>query len=493
MTLSRRDFLKLSALVTASAALSSCAPVYRKLAGDLPAVPWTALSANDFLALNRLTFGPRVDERARFVDIGLKAWIEEQLDFESINDLACEIQLSPFKSLKLDANELEGISNQLFDGYDRDTIPNELRQSTLIRQLYSKRQLYEIMVEFWSDHFNIYIEKGNGFYLKTVDDREVIRKHALGSFRDLVWASAHSPAMMIYLDNQANEKSHPNENYARELMELHTLGVDGGYSQKDVMELARCLTGWNVKEHFWLGDFVFKEDLHDTGVKNVLGLTIQPSGIQEAEQVIEMLAVHPSTAKFISTKLARRFIADEPPQELIEKAAQTFLDTKGDIKSVLRVILLDGLALAQPKYKRPANYVLSSLRMLNAETDAVAINEHLLRMGQSYFNWPTPDGYPDRSESWQGNLMPRWQFAFELIRNEIKDTKHNLKNLLDVSSTGILQDDVDALTSLLLGAPLERIGRDRLIDSVRAAGATEEETLQIVAGGLIASPAFQWR
>ena len=229
------------------------------------------------------------------------------------------------------------------------SIPNELRQATLMRQLYSKRQLYEIMVEFWSDHFNIFIEKGNGFYLKTVDDREVIRKHALGSFRDLVWASAHSPAMMIYLDNQANEKSHPNENYARELMELHTLGVDGGYTQKDVMELARCLTGWNVKEHFWLGDFVFKEDLHDTGEKNVLGLSIQPSGIKEAEQVIEMLVTHPSTAKFISTKLARRFIADDPPQELIEKAAQTFLDTKGDIKSVLRVILLDGLRACATK------------------------------------------------------------------------------------------------------------------------------------------------
>ena len=493
MTLSRRDFLKLGALVTASAALSSCAPAYRKLAGDLPVVSWTALSSGDFLALNRLTFGPRVEERARFVDIGLQAWIEEQLDFESINDLACEIQLNPFKSLNMDANELEGISNQLFDGYDRDTIPNELRQAALIRQLYSKRQLYEIMVEFWSDHFNIYIEKGNGFYLKTVDDREVIRSHAMGSFRDLLWASAHSPAMLTYLDNQANEKSHPNENYARELMELHTLGVDGGYSQKDVMELARCLTGWNVKEHFWLGDFVFKDELHDIGVKNVLGLSIQPSGIQEAEQVIEMLAVHPSTAKFISTKLARRFIADEPPQQLIEKAAQTFLDTKGDIKSVLRVILFDGLKLAQPKYKRSANYVLSALRMLNAETDAVAVNDHLLRMGQSYFSWPTPDGYPDHSESWQGNLMPRWQFAFELVRNDIKNTNHNLFSLLDASSTGILQDDVDALTSLLLGAPLERLTRDGLIDSVRAAGATDEETLQIVAGGLIASPVFQWR
>ena len=493
MTLSRRDFLKLASLVTASAALSSCAPVYRKIAGDLPTVPWTSFSTSDFLALNRITFGARVEDRARFVEIGLKNYIEEQLDYESINDLACNLQLSTFKTLNMEANELEGISNQLFDGYHREKVPNELRQATLLRQLYSKRQLYEVMVEFWSDHFNIFMDKEKEFFLKTVDDREVIRKHALGNFRDLVWASAHSPAMMIYLDNQANEKSHPNENYARELMELHTLSVNGGYTQKDVMELARCLTGWNVKEHFWLGDFVFKEDLHDTGEKNILGLSIQPSGIKEAEQVIEMLVMHPSTAKFICTKLARRFIADNPPQALIEKAAQTFLNTNGDIKSVLRVILFDGLPLAQPKYKRPVNFLLSALRMLNVETDGIALREYLVRMGQLYFNWPTPDGYPDYSEAWQGNLMPRWQFAFALIRNELKDTKHNLNALLDVSSTGILQDDADAITSLLLGAPLERLARDGIIDSVRAAGATEEETRQIIAASIIASPAFQWR
>jgi uncharacterized protein (DUF1800 family) len=349
------------------------------------------------------------------------------------------------------------------------------------------------MVEFWSDHFNIFVEKGNCFYLKTVDDREVIRKHALGNFRDLVWASAHSPAMLTYLDNQSNHKGAPNENYARELMELHTLGVDGGYSQQDVMELARCLTGWTVKEHFWLGDFVFKDELHDQGVKNVLGRTIQPSGRSEAEQVVDDLVMHPSTARFIAAKLTRRFIADDPPPVIVEKATQTFLDTNGDIKSVLRVILFDGLPLAQPKYKRPANFVLSALRMLNVETDGVAINDHLLRMGQLYFNHPTPDGYPDVSDAWQGNLMPRWQFAFALIRNEIKDTKHNLNSLLDVSSTGILQDDVDSITSLLLGAPIERSARDGLIDTVRAAGATDEETLQIIAASVIASPAFQWR
>ncbi len=289
------------------------------------------------------------------------------------------------------------------------------------------------------------------------------------------------------------KKARPNENYARELMELHTLGVDGGYTQQDVMELARCLTGWTVKDHFWLGDFVFNEDLHDTGRKNVLGMTIPNSGIKEAEQVIEMLVTHPSTAHFIATKLTRRFIADEPPQEIVEKAAQIFLKTNGDIKSVLRAVLLDGMPLAQPKYKRPANFVLSALRMLNAETDGAGVQEYLLRMGQSYFNWPTPDGYPDRSDAWQGNLMPRWQFAFELIRNEIKGTKHNLQALMEVSLSDSLPGDVDAVASLLLGAPITPVARNALINSVRSPGATEEETLKIVTAGLIASPAFQWR
>ncbi|HAV75840.1 MAG TPA: hypothetical protein DCX53_00645 [Anaerolineae bacterium] len=493
MALSRRDFLKLGALVTASAALSSCAPAYRRLTGGLPTVPWAAINASDFLALNRITFGPRVEERARFSEIGLQAYIEEQLDFESMDDFACDLQLSSFNTLDMDANGLEGISNALFENYDREKVPNELRQATLIRQLYSRRQLYEVMVEFWSDHFNIFVEKGNCFYLKTVDDREVIRKHALGNFRDLVWASAHSPAMLVYLDNQSNHKGAPNENYARELMELHTLGVDGGYSQQDVMELARCLTGWTVKEHFWLGDYVFKDELHDWGVKNVLGRMIQAKGQGEAEQVIEHLVMHPSTANFIATKLSRRFISDDPPAFIVEKAAQTFLDTNGDIKSVLRVILHEGLSFAELKYKRPANFVLSASRMLNVETDGEALNNHLLRMGQLYFNHPTPDGYPDVSDAWQGNLMPRWQFAFELIRNEVAGTKHNLNELLNISSTRNLKDDIDSIASLLIGAPIDTVTRDTLIGSVTSAGANEEETLQIVAASLIASPAFQWR
>jgi hypothetical protein len=157
------------------------------------------------------------------------------------------------------------------------------------------------------------------------------------------------------------------------------------------------------------------------------------------------------------------------------------------------VILLDGLSLAQPKYKRPANFVLSALRMLNAETDGAGVQEYLLRMGQSYFNWPTPDGYPDYGAAWQGNLMPRWQFAFALIRNEVPGITHNLSSLLDVSPTDSLEAEVDAVAALLLGAPISPAARDDLSNSVRAAGAADEEALQIVTAGLIASPAFQWR
>jgi uncharacterized protein (DUF1800 family) len=493
MTLSRRAFLKLAVLLSASAAVNGCAPAVRRLTSDLSAMPWSPLSAADFTALNRITFGASVEERARLTEIGLANYIEEQLDSASINDLTLNLQLSTFNTLNMAANEIEAVTNQLFDGYDRQRPIDELRQATFLRQLYSKRQLYEVMVDFWSDHFNIFIEKEPCFYLKTVDDREVIRKHALGNFQDLVWASAHSPAMLVYLDNQANVKGAPNENYARELMELHTLGVQGGYTQNDVMQLARCLTGWSVKEHFWLGDFVFKEDQHEPGVKNVLGFAIRESGQREAEQVIEHLASHPSTAEFISAKLARRFIADDPPQEIIEKAAQTFLATKGDIKSVLRLILLEGLAFAQPKYKRPLNFVLSALRMLKVETDGAAMQEYLSQMGQLAFNLPTPDGYPDTRNAWQGSLMPRWRFAFELMNNEIPNTTHNLNAFVKVASRGGLQADIDSLAALLFGAPIDRLTRDRMLAAVHSAGAAEEETLHIIAASLIASPAFQWR
>ena len=294
-------------------------------------------------------------------------------------------------------------------------------------------------------------------------------------------------------------------------MELHTLGVDGGYSQRDVMELARCLTGWTVKEHFWRGQFTFDQDAHDRGSKTVLGLEIGNEGQAEAEAVLELLAAHPSTARFISAKLARRFLSDAPPEDIVARAAAVFMETKGDIRAVLRVILLTDLgglvagddalgqyrplgSRLQPKYKRPVNFIVSALRMLNAETDgADPLQDYLLRMGQAYFGWPMPDGYPDRGEPWQGSLMPRWQFAFGLVRNEIAGTQVDLQELAAVSGAAALADSADQLASLLLGAPLDPGVRDGLLADIRSAGAADDEAAQLMAGGLLASPAFQWR
>lgn len=490
MTLSRRDFLKLTGLVAASSALASCRPLY-ELAGHPPLTGWPPLSPADFRALNRLTFGARLAERARVAEIGLLAWVEEQLAPDSIDDFACNLRLRNLDTLAMTGQQLFDLSNKLFDDFDLETVPNQLRQGTLIRQVYSQRQLYEVMVEFWNDHFNIATDKGECYYLKTVDDRQVARAHALGSFRDLLWASAHSPAMLVYLDNQANHKSAPNENYARELLELHSLGVHGGYSQADVMELARCLTGWSVKEHFWRGEFTFNTEQHDMGEKVVLGARIPPGGQDEAESVLERLARHPSTAQFVVEKLARRFLADDPPAEIVQKGVHAFDVSSGDIRTVLKVILLDGLPLAREKYKRPVNFVAASLRMLNAESDCgSAAQDYLLRMGQVPFNWPTPDGYPDHAAAWQGNLMPRWQFAFALARNELAKIEVDLPALLAASG---VDNPLDVFSTLLLGAPLPANEKDALLTSLRSAGASDDELLPILAGGLLASPAFQWR
>jgi len=495
VTFSRRNFLRLAGLVAAGATLSACAPVYARLAGDPKSLAgWPPLAATDFRALSRVTFGPRVEERLRVAEIGLNEWLEEQLAHESIDDQSLHWRLQNFETLTMSAAELADWSEGLFDDVDKQSVPRELARATLIRQVYSRRQLYEVMVEFWTDHFNISVEKGDCWFLKTVDDREVIRPHALGKFRDLLWASAHSPAMLVYLDNQVNHKGAPNENYARELMELHTLGVHGGYTQQDVQELARCLTGWSVKEAFWRGDFTFNAGQHDTGAKTVLGLTINPDGQGEAEQVVELLAAHPSTARFVATKLARRFIADEPPSELVAKASTAFTQNDGDIRAVLRVILFDGLASAQPKFKRPVNVVASALRMLNATTDGgEVLYDHLARMGQAHFRWPTPDGYPDRSGAWSGNLMPRWQFALALARNEIKGTKLDLSEIAQASGAQTPAEIVDQSGALLLGSPLPAPTRDDLVASLGSAGAGDADLPAVIAAGLIASPAFQWR
>lgn len=388
-------------------------------------------------ALNRLTFGPVPGEHARVSALGWERFLEEQLNPDLIDDALCERVTARF------SEPWQEKTGELYEE-DEDALAQALRRVTILRAVFSKRQLFEVMCEFWSDHFNIDPSKGDARYTKIADDSEVVRRHALGNFRDLLRASALSPAMLWYLDGRANVKrspaEKPNENYARELMELHTLGVRGGYTQEDVMEVARCLSGWTVlarKNDGYSGNLysplkprgeaVFRPDAHDNGAKRVLGQEI-PAGLGEGDldRVIGIVAEHPSTAQYIATKLCTRFIADAPPASAVEAVAGAFVTSKGDIKTVLRALFATPAFQSSTgaKFKRPFHFVVSALRATNAMTDgARPLMSYLERMGHVPFRWPTPDGYPMEGEHWHATLLWRWKFALALANNRINGTR----------------------------------------------------------------------
>jgi uncharacterized protein (DUF1800 family) len=332
-------------------------------------------------------------------------------------------------------------------------VVTELQRAKLLRAVYSERQLYEVMVDFWENHFNIFANKDDDRYLLTGYDRETIRPFAVGRFRDLLGATAHSPAMLFYLDNWRSSVPRPyaatktkpagidgglNENYARELMELHTLGVDGGYTQKDVLEVARCFTGWTIQKPNEQGLFLYRPGLHDDGEKVVLGHRILAGGgIADGERVLDILATHPSTARFIATKLARRFISDDPPQSIIDRAAAVFLKTDGSIRETLRAIVTSpeffSTTAYRAKMRSPFEYVAASMRALNAETDGDRpVLDAIGRMGQPVFGRITPDGYADRANQWlaSGAMIARFNFASALAANRVKGTKIDVGRLL---------------------------------------------------------------
>jgi uncharacterized protein (DUF1800 family) len=332
-------------------------------------------------------------------------------------------------------------------------VVTELQRAKLLRAVYSERQLYEMMVDFWENHFNIFANKDDDRYLLTGYDRETIRPFAMGRFRDLLGATAHSPAMLFYLDNWRSSVPRPyaatkdkpagvdgglNENYARELMELHTLGVDGGYTQKDVQEVARCFTGWTIQKPNEQGLFLYRPGLHDDGEKTVLGHRILPGGgPADGERILDILATHPATARFIATKLARRFISDDPPSSVIDRAAAVFLKTDGSIRETLRAIVTSpeffSTTAYRAKMRSPFEYVAAAMRALGAETDGDRpVLDAIGRMGQPVFGRITPDGYADRSGQWlsSGSMIARFNFAGALATNRFKGTKIDLTRLL---------------------------------------------------------------
>jgi uncharacterized protein (DUF1800 family) len=442
--------------------------------------------------LNRIGFGARPGDVDRVRQIGLRQYIDQQLHPERIADDAVAARLSEFPTLALSSRQLaeryeipqqqakREAKQEVAKSPNSDQGPSvkdlkraapnlqpanepliELSMQKVVRATYSERQLQEVLTDFWFNHFNVDARKGPERFMLTEYERDVIRPHVLGHFRDLLEATARSSAMLFYLDNWmsadpngphpvARQQPFPrrpgvgrfppppraqmpppqrpnapkglNENYGRELLELHTLGVDGGYTQKDVTEVARAFTGWSIANPRQGGGFRFAPQLHDEGEKIILGHRIKAGGGEhDGEEVLDLLANHPSTARFISTKLARRFVSDTPPQALIDRATDTFRETHGDLRAVMTTILTSPEFLSADAYrakvKSPFEFIVSMIRATGADiTDARPIVRTMQQLGMPLYQCQPPTGYKDTADTWvnTGALVSRMNDALAL-------------------------------------------------------------------------------
>lgn len=385
-----------------------CAPIAARLTPARTAV--VRLDDPEERLLNRIAFGLSSEDLATLRSLGKDAWIDRQLaaDFELPSHL--QLRLRPMDVLNNDAEELRDLPENY--------VLQQLNQAAILRAVYSPNGLFERMVEIWTDWFCVFGKKGHAAYRTGPEQNAVIRPHALGNFSDLVKASAHSPAMLAFLDNPFNSRATPNENYGRELMELHTLGVDAGYTQRDVREVARCFSGWGIEQGFLRhrGTFRFDEERHDDGEKTVLGHRIAPGGGEsDADRVLEILATHPATARRVTRRFGRRFLGD-PEAKPVAKAEAAFRESKGDIRATLEPILRSKeLVDGPPIFARPFDFLVGTLRKSGGMTDGGGpIQEALRGMGQPLYEWPMPDGYPDQDGAWTGTMMARWNFVLDL-------------------------------------------------------------------------------
>lgn len=454
--------------------------------------------------IQRTSFGLTEESLDRVRAIGKDAFIDEQLDPARLDDSALDRVLAGLETLTLSNAQ---IMRDYASG-DQQTrrIPQlQLRNATVLRQLYSKRQLLEVMVEFWSNHFNVTHSDGRARFYKTSDDRDVIRRHALGRFSDLLRASARSPAMLGYLDNATNVVDGPNENYARELMELHTLGVDGGYTEADVKEVARCFTGWGIRNH----EYFFYPSRHDYGAKQVLGLSLPANrGEEDGLAVLDLLAAHASTARFIARKLLVRFVEDAPSAAFIDMVAAVFQDSGGDIRATVAAILKSAefRASTDRKLKRPAEYLTASLRTSAARVDGEAglriLTSALTVQGQAPLDWPAPNGYPDVQGYWLNTaaLLARWNFVLALMQRGPNAPLYvDAAALRGAATTPSAL--VDQLSQRLLHRPLAASARTLLVDYA-ASGADPtaplppdqlDDSTRELGALLLASPYAQYR
>ena len=428
----------------------------------------------------------------------------------------------------------------------------ELAMAKVTRAIYSERQLQQVMDDFWFNHFNVYAAKGADKWLLTSYERDVIQPHTLGKFRDLLEATAKSPAMLFYLDNFLSvdpqaaqrmaeeramrqqmrynrfgmpfparmprnpnpnaQKKNPerglNENYGRELMELHTLGVDGGYTQKDVTEVARCFTGWSIERPREDAKFKFDERLHDPGTKIVLGKKIHAGGMKDGEEVLDLLARHPSTAKFISTELARRFVSDNPPPALVARMTQTFQSSDGDIRAVMHTMIYSPEFWSREAYrakiKTPFELVVSAARALGTDVGTpLPLVMWTGRIGEPLYQCQPPTGYSDKADAWvnTGALLNRLNYSLALAENHVRGSRSDVASLLGVEQTSDPKAALDRAVQVFLDgqiAPSTVETLQKQLDSPQVLEARLDDpvkhvNLGIVAGLVLGAPEFQRR
>jgi uncharacterized protein (DUF1800 family) len=426
-------------------------------------------------------------------------------------------------------------------------VVEELAMAKVTRAIYSQRQLQQIMDDFWFNHFNVFAGKGEDRYYLTSYERDVIQPHTLGKFKDLLSATAKSPAMLFYLDNflsadpraadrqamqramrqqarwgrygqpfprrpaQQQQKKNVrglNENYGRELMELHTLGVDGGYTQKDVTEVARCFTGWTIEKPREYPEFKFDERLHDPDMKIVLGKKIHAGGMRDAEEVIDMLVHHPSTAQFISTKLARRFVSDNPSPALVTRMAQTFQSSDGDIRAVMKTMIYSPEFWSRDAYrakiKTPYELVVSTARALGTDVDTpMPLVQWTGRIGEPLYQCQPPTGYSDKADTWvnTGALLNRLNYSLALAGNKVRGSRTDTASLLGMDSSVDAKAALDRAVNLFLGgqtAPTTVKTLEQQLDNPQIVQAKLDDPvkhvdLAVVAGLVLGAPEFQRR
>jgi uncharacterized protein (DUF1800 family) len=418
---SRRRFFAAGASVAAGLALAARSDAQPPRGGRTQPLPTIGAGAQDasrewsdplLRLVRRVTMGLNPAEVTLARQRGFAGYLDWQLRPASIDDSALESIIAT----RLPMTQMPAATLRT---QDDNEVMQQLSDATWYRAAFARAQLRERMVEFWSDHFNISIDTVG--FLKLVDDREVIRPHALGNFGTLLKATAHSGAMLRYLDQNTSRTPTPNQNYAREIMELHTMGSDGGYTQTDVAELSRILTGWSMSND---GSFRFVRTFHDRNAKTFLGRSFpaMPTTASDAQmkaegdQAIQMLLEHPSTARYVSLQMARWLLAYEPPAAVVDATAAAFTRTGGDIPSMIRAILTSKNLMAAPaKYKRPFHLAISGIRALGADTTTVPnirpVRQQSDRMGMPVFRWAQPDGFPDNVAWWSGLVITRWAYG----------------------------------------------------------------------------------